>query len=246
MEVHHHGHHAHEKKTWKNYVWEFLMLFLAVFCGYLAEYQLEQNIERHREKEFILSMLEDAATDTANIHAAIRENERRILFTDSLADACFNYRGTQKENTHIYTAQRNCVHRPDLVYPTDRTLFQLKNAGGMRLIQNKKAAEVIVLYDNSGKNLVNQQTYYEKYLGEITTSSSRLINFSVAWNNRVPIEHRYDSARLFKPDEASLFDLGNKAVLFRGILLQYVIRLKEMEANAIRLMDILNKEYALD
>ena len=40
MEVHHHAHHGHEKKTWKNYFWEFLMLFLAVFCGFLAEYQL--------------------------------------------------------------------------------------------------------------------------------------------------------------------------------------------------------------
>ena len=41
MEVHHHG-HVHEKKKWKEYLFQFLMLFLAVFCGFLAEYQLEQ------------------------------------------------------------------------------------------------------------------------------------------------------------------------------------------------------------
>src|SRR5687768_14267296 len=39
MEVHHHG-HVHEKKKWKEYVFQFFMLFLAVFCGFLAEYQL--------------------------------------------------------------------------------------------------------------------------------------------------------------------------------------------------------------
>ena len=39
MEVHHHAHHE-GKKNWKSYFWEFLMLFLAVFCGFLAEYQL--------------------------------------------------------------------------------------------------------------------------------------------------------------------------------------------------------------
>jgi hypothetical protein len=38
MEVHHHG-HVHEKKKWKEYLFQFLMLFLAVFCGFLAEYQ---------------------------------------------------------------------------------------------------------------------------------------------------------------------------------------------------------------
>lgn len=37
MEVHHHTHPSHGKKTWKEYFWEFLMLFLAVFCGFLAE-----------------------------------------------------------------------------------------------------------------------------------------------------------------------------------------------------------------
>ena len=36
MEVHHHTHASHGKKNWKNYFWEFLMLFLAVFCGFLA------------------------------------------------------------------------------------------------------------------------------------------------------------------------------------------------------------------
>ena len=39
MEVHHHG-HINEKKKWKEYLFQFLMLFLAVFCGFLAEYQL--------------------------------------------------------------------------------------------------------------------------------------------------------------------------------------------------------------
>jgi len=30
MEIHHHAHHA-GKKNWRSYLWEFLMLFLAVF-----------------------------------------------------------------------------------------------------------------------------------------------------------------------------------------------------------------------
>ena len=34
MEVHHHAHPTHGKKNWKSYFWEFLMLFLAVFCGF--------------------------------------------------------------------------------------------------------------------------------------------------------------------------------------------------------------------
>ena len=81
MEVHHHAHNPaepHHKKNWKAYFWEFLMLFLAVFCGFLAEYQLEHKIERDREKEYILSMIEDAKTDIANIHTVLAYNSTRI------------------------------------------------------------------------------------------------------------------------------------------------------------------------
>ena len=68
MEVHQHTHPAHGKKNWKDYFWEFLMLFLAVFCGFLAEYQLEHVIENSREKQFIRSYIEDLKTDTAAIN----------------------------------------------------------------------------------------------------------------------------------------------------------------------------------
>ena len=51
MEVHAHSHTP--RKKWTHYFWEFLMLFLAVFCGFLAEYQLEHVIEQKREKQFI-------------------------------------------------------------------------------------------------------------------------------------------------------------------------------------------------
>jgi hypothetical protein len=34
-----------------------LMLFLAVFCGFLAEYQLEHIIEHQREKEYARALI---------------------------------------------------------------------------------------------------------------------------------------------------------------------------------------------
>jgi hypothetical protein len=49
MEVHHHG-HVHEKKKWKEYLFQFLMLFLPVFCGFLAEYQLEHTLNIKERK----------------------------------------------------------------------------------------------------------------------------------------------------------------------------------------------------
>ncbi|MDQ3552516.1 MAG: hypothetical protein M3413_13430, partial [Bacteroidota bacterium] len=63
MEVHHHG-HVHENKKWKEYFFQFLMLFLAVFLGFLAEYQLEHIVENNREEQYIKSFIEDLKADT--------------------------------------------------------------------------------------------------------------------------------------------------------------------------------------
>jgi hypothetical protein len=48
MEVHTHTHTA--RKKWTHYFWEFLMLFLAVFAGFLAENQREHIVE-HQLKD---------------------------------------------------------------------------------------------------------------------------------------------------------------------------------------------------
>jgi hypothetical protein len=50
MEVNAHTLSGHGKKTWKAYFWEFLMLFLEVLCGFLAEHQLEYVIDHQRQK----------------------------------------------------------------------------------------------------------------------------------------------------------------------------------------------------
>ena len=69
MEVHAHTHTA--RKKWTHYFWEFLMLFLAVFCGFLAENQREHFVEHNREKQYMRSLMEDLETDTVELHAAM-------------------------------------------------------------------------------------------------------------------------------------------------------------------------------
>src|SRR6478672_2821431 len=67
MEVHHHPHV--EKKNFKEYFLEFLMIFLAVTLGFIAENIRETNADRGRETEFMKSMVEDLKSDTANINS---------------------------------------------------------------------------------------------------------------------------------------------------------------------------------
>ena len=62
MEVHAHTHTPPAsggtgRKKWTHYLWEFLMLFLAVFAGFLAENQREHFVEHQREKQFVRALM---------------------------------------------------------------------------------------------------------------------------------------------------------------------------------------------
>src|SRR4051812_37079960 len=61
MEVHHHPHV--EKKNFKEYFLEFIMIFLAVTMGFFAEQIRESFVQRSEEKEYVQSFYEDLSSD---------------------------------------------------------------------------------------------------------------------------------------------------------------------------------------
>jgi len=66
MEVH----HPHvEKKRFKEYFLEFIMIFLAVTMGFFAETIRENVTEHRRAKEFAESMVQDLREDTAQLRS---------------------------------------------------------------------------------------------------------------------------------------------------------------------------------
>src|SRR6187551_1122786 len=84
MEVHHHSHT--ERKKWHHYFFEFLMLFLAVFAGFLAENWREHVVEHQRAKQYAKTLLKDLSSDTTELFDVIKE--------DNILLACFDSIGT--------------------------------------------------------------------------------------------------------------------------------------------------------
>lgn len=177
MEVHHHS-HSHGKRSWKSYIWEFVMLFLAVFCGFLAEYKLEHTIEHNREKEFVKSMIEDSQLDTASIQHVIRQKKMQKLYSDSLIKALYIYEPGKSSDYQIYRYYRYLISATEWMKPSERTLVQLKNSGGMRLIRNKTAVDIIISYDGHGKDVMAEQGFLEHVFLEIWKPACELFNFN--------------------------------------------------------------------
>ena len=121
------------------------MLFLAVFCGFLAENQREHLIEHQREKKFMVSLLEDLVNDTADLARDIRSWERMVLKTDSLREQIINPHATRNSQL-LYRLSADMDYNNTFLYH-DRTINQLKNAGNFRLIRKKAVADSLAQYD---------------------------------------------------------------------------------------------------
>jgi hypothetical protein len=81
-----------DQRGWKSYLREFLMLFLAVFCGFLAQYFLEHKIEREQGRDFALSFREDMIKDTTILQKNITDLRKFYSSSDSLAHLISNGR----------------------------------------------------------------------------------------------------------------------------------------------------------
>ena len=176
MEVHAHTHTA--RKKWTHYFWEFIMLFLAVFCGFLAEYQLEHKIEKDRAKQYIISFYEDLKNDTTRLNQLIEYDDKKIAALNNMY-ACYdtvlkNLRSTACMGILIIHSRSN---RGFVL--NDRTLKQLANAGGYRLL-NKGDADSILVYENMYKGYMDfQSTVFQQSQDNVRNTLNEIADFKV-------------------------------------------------------------------
>ncbi|MEO7923587.1 MAG: hypothetical protein ABIR30_07905 [Chitinophagaceae bacterium] len=163
MEVHHHAHTS--RKKWTHYLWEFLMLFLAVFCGFLAEYQLEHKIEKERARQFLQSMLLDVQTNIQNLDSLVKQDKQIITNHDSLVNWLL------KDSTTIDRAAfartmgaiwvRNFLVRRE-------TYEQMKSSGSLRYIGNIEFLKKMMSYERiSNFAQYRNQEFEKKYYTEL-------------------------------------------------------------------------------
>jgi hypothetical protein len=249
MEEHNTPKLIHKQKKWNEYFIEFILVFLAITMGFFAENIRENIIDREKENEFILSMIEDAETDIKNIHVALDLNKKRILNLDTLAYRCNNFGNPGIGEKELYRSFFPALRHPDFVSPTERTLMQLKNAGGMSLIRKKPAIDRIIQYDDFSKKLIDQQTWYEDALTSLLEPSTRIFNqkYYPSLKSELPwLPYSHDSLKLITTEKLKLIEFGNHVLLYRSIVMFYIIRLEEGEQNAVELINTLRKEYNVE
>ncbi|MBC7873638.1 MAG: hypothetical protein H7Y01_06570 [Ferruginibacter sp.] len=196
MEVHAHAHTA--RKKWTHYFWEFIMLFLAVFCGFLAEYQLEHKIEKDREKIYMKAMVEDLKKDTANINTAVAGNRIFINGLDTLLDLLSNPQQdiNYQRKLFIYSLKNTYWYMP--IQFSELTLSQLKYSGGFRLVKNREVSNSILQYDQGVDACKYNYDLLLHYYHIYEVTNKDLFNMSLARKAFKAIEK--DFRIVFLPD----------------------------------------------
>ena len=248
MEVHHHP--RAENKKFKEYFFEFIMIFLAVTLGFIAENIREGFIEHRMRKEYIFSFYEDLKADTARIAAIIAKDEAKLNGLSDIAE-CYD---TISNNFGSASCMIRLFQNSTTNYPfqiTDRTLNQLANAGGFRLLP-KEDADSITKYQSNFNRLVNyQSTVFQEAQDNVRNTYAVLVNFKANAQMLKP-KKRQGLSFIYEEVTAPILASGDKSMLnkyFNQLLLYdkvtngQQVQLKGLLDNQIRLITYFKHKY---
>ena len=152
------------------------MLFLAVFCGFLAENQREHYVEHQREKQFVQSLFNDIKADTANIKRIIKARTAKERSLDSISYMMNNPNLMEFIKEIYFYAIYVSRTLPYRFVPNDGTIQQLKNSGALRLIRKRAVVDSISKYDINVRNLIGQYAVEENSIEHYRTAAAKIFD----------------------------------------------------------------------
>ncbi len=242
MEVHHHAHHDHGKKTWKSYFWEFFMLFLAVFCGFLAENFREHYIEEKRVERQLNIMVDNLNYDITRINNNQKITYYGISILDSLRTEVIELLNGKKDFNRFYKLREGLSAYGEPRFNSS-AYDQLTTTGLLRLVKSDSLILQINDYYERVTYMVDAAVDFTNIINEKTTDFYNEISDQTPFNSvftdfKVQVSGKRDPVfeekanavfknqklTLVKSDKASLHKLYN-------YLVQFEVAMKTLDAR---------------
>ena len=233
MEVHHHPHV--EKKSFKEYFLEFIMIFLAVTLGFFAENVREGINNRETERKNMETVLTNLKSDTTQLNDIIQFNYSRIKGFDSMNS--FRYQNlTDTTILKKFNAFLNSALTFDYFRTSRAAIDQMKSTDGFRLVKKEGVVDSIFAYEDYN-GLLDLNTEYLDYfqrrvfdLYEKLFQQEALIETSGTISKNKELLNEFFNA---------LSDLN------AGLKTFYTPHLELQLQKASRLIDLINHQYDL-
>lgn len=236
-----------KKKNWKSYFKEFFMLFLAVFCGFLAENYRESLSAKKIEKEYILSLIEDLKTDTTNLSGYIDFRKEKSILMDSLAEMMLSKERNLMGN-QIYFLARQVFNDQPFFY-SDGTIQQLKNAGNLRLLRKRNVVNELLKYEKKvmvleewDENDNRTKSTFREMGGKVFNSSE--LNKTMDSNMKFVIPTT--NPQLITTDFGVINEIAFQIHYLSKMTKGNSLRAEALKSDAVRLLELIHSEYNLD
>jgi len=237
------------------------MLFLAVFCGFLAELQLEHKIEKNRETDYMKGIVENLKYDIIRCELNAQNNVEYLLGWDSLRVELKKAIGRQINSNALYYYAIKYSEIGEAAFNTS-TITELKNSGSLRLIHNKKIVsdmadyyerkiyaandympskaqrEAVQKTKNQFFSLTNLDDYIQSFSKVNETSNPSVYNYGNILSHNPALQLLTDS-----PKELEIF--YTQISLFEIQVKQYNSWLAICKQAAEKLIAEIQKEYHL-
>ena len=257
MEVHHHPHL--EKKGFKEYFFEGLMIFLAVTMGFIAENIREHIIENSRAKELAESLYQEVYNDSIQLQKVITNRERK----ENELGYLINYLRDSSLTTVSPRFYRSftwsfLIVSPISFDPADGMLTQLRNSGSLRYFKSnllqKEFGDLSVAIDKIRVRAEAEAIYHHQFLRPFVIK-----HYNFTWYNELTknglvsiveaISHEPDPKEIPAVKNVALFnkiEAENMASFYQLILRgTRQIQLKNYIEISHKLLETLRKEYNL-
>jgi hypothetical protein len=240
MEVHHHPGGHHETKKFKDYFLEFLMIFLAVTMGFLAENFREYISDKNHVEELAGQLKEDLKHDTASVTKLIEFELAQIRRTDSLYQMLIQP-ASKMDFKNMQDMIVSC-DRMDFFYPSTGAISTIKNELHLKEFVKTKIASHI---DNYEKVVMLLQTFEKRdvdYLGKYIESF--LSNHFTPENAAVAVlRFQVVNGRMRNLSPDDLVQLSVDINLIKAYDLQLVRLYKMVKSQAAAFIEHINKTY---
>ena len=240
MEVHSHTHSP--RKKWTHYFWEFLMLFLAVFCGFLAENIREHKVEHQRAKQFARSLLNDIKADTAALNTAINFGVKKVNAIDNLIVQLILPKEKWKD-TLIYNYEGTAGRIRSFEHNSG-TYEQMKASGSLRYFK-QELTDLLNQYDVQAKKTSVRENIHLNYASNLLNpfmvhliDARPLIQLQNGTSPTFPLVFR-------KTDSETIAVWINYVTMTQSTQERTVVEYRIMLEKAKQLITVLQKEYHL-
>jgi len=239
-----HPHHAEHRKTWKDYLFEFFMLFLAVTAGFFVENRREHFIENKRAAQYSKQLLADLRLDSSFFENRKRDIESRQQWHDSLL-----YLLTQKPaatNREVLETLFLVSFAYDLPVTTT-TYTQMKASGSLRYMENQELVASLqnyydVLLPRCNKLTETSLSYYMQYINPYYLQHIRVQDYD-SFNDSLVNKEPVILNRTKQTDQ----ELANIVGGFRSLLKIQLVTMNEPALQKIKeTIGLLREEYHLE